>query len=169
MLRRPQRSHRTATPCPFTTLSRASLYVEPVKGLRVIAGLSITDAKQSRTQGGATDGLDAIGVPAYTANVNVEWDLGFLPGVTLTGRLMQTGKQAVTLDNTLELPEWTRFDLGARYVVAAGETPITFRFNVDNVANKSYWRSEEHTSELQSLMRISYAVFCLKKKKKKQK
>src|SRR3546814_6862350 len=28
------------------------------------------------------------------------------------------------------------------------------------------WRSEEHTSELQSLMRISYAVFCLKKKKK---
>src|SRR3546814_5202948 len=29
-------------------------------------------------------------------------------------------------------------------------------------------RSEEHTSELQSLMRISYAVFCLKKKKYKQ-
>src|SRR3546814_1618192 len=28
-------------------------------------------------------------------------------------------------------------------------------------------RSEEHTSELQSLMRISYAVFCLKKKKKR--
>src|SRR3546814_4337763 len=30
-------------------------------------------------------------------------------------------------------------------------------------------RSEEHTSELQSLMRISYAVFCLKKKKRKHK
>src|SRR3546814_13435372 len=30
-------------------------------------------------------------------------------------------------------------------------------------------RSEEHTSELQSLMRISYAVFCLKKKKQRQK
>src|SRR3546814_2345876 len=29
------------------------------------------------------------------------------------------------------------------------------------------YRSEEHTSELQSLMRISYAVFCLKKKKRK--
>src|SRR3546814_2337580 len=33
----------------------------------------------------------------------------------------------------------------------------------------SAWRSEEHTSELQSLMRISYAVFCLKKKTKKHK
>src|SRR3546814_7879912 len=33
-------------------------------------------------------------------------------------------------------------------------------------APMSWRRSEEHTSELQSLMRISYAVFCLKKKKK---
>src|SRR3546814_1910888 len=33
--------------------------------------------------------------------------------------------------------------------------------------SRSPLRSEEHTSELQSLMRISYAVFCLKKKKKK--
>src|SRR3546814_7199963 len=35
------------------------------------------------------------------------------------------------------------------------------------IALRSIWdRSEEHTSELQSLMRISYAVFCLKKKRK---
>src|SRR3546814_2046075 len=39
------------------------------------------------------------------------------------------------------------------------------------LARRFLWiiRSEEHTSELQSLMRISYAVFCLKKKKKKKK
>src|SRR3546814_3385018 len=36
------------------------------------------------------------------------------------------------------------------------------------IADPELARSEEHTSELQSLMRISYAVFCLKKKKKKQ-
>src|SRR3546814_10241944 len=35
--------------------------------------------------------------------------------------------------------------------------------------NRGRLRSEEHTSELQSLMRISYAVFCLKKKKQKKK
>src|SRR3546814_4253958 len=40
-------------------------------------------------------------------------------------------------------------------VVAAAEDNMTF-----------HNRSEEHTSELQSLMRIPYAVFCLKKKKK---
>src|SRR3546814_1317614 len=41
--------------------------------------------------------------------------------------------------------------LGAAWAVAGGGRPCL--------------RSEEHTSELQSLMRISYAVFCLKKKK----
>src|SRR3546814_3295543 len=34
-----------------------------------------------------------------------------------------------------------------------------------NPEGRKAWRSEEHTSELQSLMRISYAVFCLKKQK----
>src|SRR3546814_8238343 len=38
----------------------------------------------------------------------------------------------------------------------------------DSVARRPIPRSEEHTSELQSLMRISYAVFCLKKKKQIQ-
>src|SRR3546814_7715724 len=45
---------------------------------------------------------------------------------------------------------------GGRHRVQAGRVPERHR------------RSEEHTSELQSLMRISYAVFCLKKKKTKR-
>src|SRR3546814_9171641 len=46
-------------------------------------------------------------------------------------------------------------------------TPTTVN-SARNMRNEParYMRSEEHTSELQSLMRISYAVFCLKKKKK---
>src|SRR3546814_10597083 len=39
--------------------------------------------------------------------------------------------------------------------------------DVDRYVDAEGLRSEEHTSELQSLMRISYAVFCLKKKKNK--
>src|SRR3546814_9412949 len=39
----------------------------------------------------------------------------------------------------------------------------------DDEGEQEQERSEEHTSELQSLMRISYAVFCLKKKKKTNK
>src|SRR3546814_6888175 len=61
-------------------------------------------------------------------------------------------------------------------VVALGVftgVPIAFSFGIATFAYLSLGtyvpvtvlRSEEHTSELQSLMRISYAVFCLKKKK----
>src|SRR3546814_5508053 len=39
------------------------------------------------------------------------------------------------------------------------------RAALSRIGNLTVLRSEEHTSELQSLMRISYAVFCLKKKK----
>src|SRR3546814_3356138 len=46
---------------------------------------------------------------------------------------------------------------------------ISPRANVKSPAHSVYTRSEEHTSELQSLMRISYAVFCLQKKKNKTK
>ena len=112
---------------------------EPIEGLRIIAGLSVTDAKQRRTQGGLNDGRDAVGVPEYTANANIEWDV--YGGLTLTGRVMQTGKQAFNVTNTIILPEWTRFDLGARYVLDAGGAPVTLRFNVDNVANERYWAS----------------------------
>src|SRR3546814_5590769 len=42
------------------------------------------------------------------------------------------------------------------------------RADVDVAPGENFTRSEEHTSELQSLMRISYAVFCLKKKKNKR-
>src|SRR3546814_9101745 len=49
---------------------------------------------------------------------------------------------------------------------ALGKAHITVNKNsVPNDPKSPFVRSEEHTSELQSLMRISYAVFCLKKKK----
>src|SRR3546814_3477398 len=55
--------------------------------------------------------------------------------------------------------------------------PVPRDARVDELPDPGRWqvlregqdeRSEEHTSELQSLMRISYAVFCLKKKKKQE-
>src|SRR3546814_9701851 len=50
---------------------------------------------------------------------------------------------------------------------AAGRGPrIRARHRATGRAAQAGGRSEEHTSELQSLMRISYAVFCLKKKKR---
>src|SRR3546814_3891431 len=59
--------------------------------------------------------------------------------------------------------------LGARELAAFGVNlrAVGDGVNIGGDAVRPALRSEEHTSELQSLMRISYAVFCLKKKKKK--
>src|SRR3546814_7203118 len=52
------------------------------------------------------------------------------------------------------------------YVMRAANNLMLDRYRSARQRELRDKRSEEHTSELQSLMRISYAVFCLKKKKK---
>src|SRR3546814_2613882 len=52
-------------------------------------------------------------------------------------------------------------------VAAIDSCPLSPFIFVQTCRFEQHKRSEEHTSELQSLMRISYAVFCLNKKKKK--
>src|SRR3546814_2450807 len=72
-------------------------------------------------------------------------------------RAAQTGAAEIALDTSesaTHLIEWYA-RRGYRYIEYAQWKQVNYR------------RSEEHTSELQSLMRISYAVFCLKKKNKK--
>src|SRR3546814_3048823 len=103
-------------------------------------------------------------------------------GVELTGKL-QPGITAT--DMVLALTEflrkqkvvgaWLEFfgegasalTLGDRATISNmapeyGATAAMFHIDQQTI---DYLRSEEHTSELQSIMRISYAVFCLKKKK----
>src|SRR3546814_10886756 len=73
------------------------------------------------------------------------------------GGFMRTtsGTKAASRRSSIDAPSW-------RVICTAGNS--SSRSSARPLAN----RSEEHTSELQSLMRISYAVFCLKKKKTKQ-
>src|SRR3546814_9915971 len=60
------------------------------------------------------------------------------------------------------------FALNARTEVLDFENRLLAHGKILNGLLELWSRSEEHTSELQSLMRISYAVFCLKKKNKSQ-
>src|SRR3546814_2455318 len=62
-------------------------------------------------------------------------------------------------DGRVQIVEANAWLIGEEFAAARGAAAIGERRDIDDR------RSEEHTSELQSLMRISYAVFCLKKKK----
>lgn len=107
---------------------------ELAPGLRLITGAAFTDAEFD-------NGQDVVGVPEFTFNANTEWDLPFVPGATLTGRVTHTGEQTANAAGTLSLDSWTVVDLGARYVFAAGANPVTLRVTVDNVFNDAYWAS----------------------------
>src|SRR3546814_12190745 len=91
---------------------------------------------------------------------------------TQAGRVIDELERLGILDNTLVLYLFS--DNGASAEELTGTInelltqngiPVTTAQQMQ-VLQKQYGRSEEHTSELQSLMRISYAVFCLKKKNK---
>src|SRR3546814_6869595 len=61
-------------------------------------------------------------------------------------------------------PSGRAVDGGPVQAAAADELPLSSAARLYAARRHSLWRSEEHTSELQSLMRTSYAVFCWKKK-----
>src|SRR3546814_1844043 len=66
------------------------------------------------------------------------------------------------------LPLWNSVRVALRTIAAFSCSKSVSFVVAKKCAERLASRSEEHTSELQSLMRISYAVFCLKKKKKKE-
>src|SRR3546814_8122096 len=80
----------------------------------------------------------------------------FRSRVTVDGRVLTSPAAAVT-------PE-ARIEVDGEPLPAAAAARL-FRYHKPR-GEITTTRSEEHTSELQSLMRISYAVFCLKKKNK---
>src|SRR3546814_2115716 len=84
-------------------------------------------------------------------------------GVNLTDLLISqpdTGEQA--LEITDALVRSGSVDL----IVIDSVAALVPKAEIEGEMGDTLPRSEEHTSELQSLMRISYAVFCLKKKQK---
>src|SRR3546814_2715460 len=85
---------------------------------------------------------------------------------------MLSGLRVLEIGHFIAAPFCTRLlgDLGADVIKIEPPAGDPARQWGEMVNGRSLWwsmhgRSEEHTSELQSLMRISYAVFCLKKKK----
>ncbi|EPE2652091.1 TonB-dependent receptor [Vibrio fluvialis] len=118
-----------------------SAFGEPIESVKVLGGVTLIDAEIVKNADATTEGKQAIGVPKVQANVNIEWATPFVEGLTLEGRTLYTGSQYASADNSLELPSWTRFDLGARYGMKLGDNALTLRARVDNVTDKSYWAS----------------------------
>ncbi|WP_200964464.1 TonB-dependent receptor [Achromobacter sp. Root83] len=116
-----------------------SAFGEAMPGLRMMASATFYDATLTRTTGGVNDGNEANGVPKNTFNLGVDWDTPWVRGLSLNARVIHTSSMYFNAANTLTLPSWTRYDIGARYSTEILGRAVVFRANVENLFNKDYW------------------------------
>ena len=118
-----------------------SVFGQPLEQLRVLGGLALLDAEMTRTQDGLFEGNTAVGSPDAQANVNVEWNIAGVPGLTLDARAIVTSSQFAGAANDLEVSSWTRFDMGTRYAMGMVGRPVAVRARLDNVTDENDWVS----------------------------
>ncbi|MEZ0231374.1 MAG: TonB-dependent siderophore receptor [Methylophilaceae bacterium] len=109
--------------------------------IRVLGGAAWTEAKLTRTEDGLADGNYAPGVARRQANLGLEWDPGFVQGLTLSGRVIATGRQYLDTANQMRTAGWSRLDVGVRYKTESWGRPVLLRANVENLLGRDYWAS----------------------------
>lgn len=107
--------------------------------LRVLGGLMYLTSEYTKHANAAFIGNEAYGVPNWQGNLGLEWDTPMVSGLTLEGRAVYTGEQYANSANTLTIPEWWRFDIGARYTTPVNGTDVTVRGYVTNLLDSNYW------------------------------
>src|SRR3546814_6820463 len=109
--------------------------------------------------------------------LKVHGDLVFRPGSRFDARVAPSGVggsvgvtgRALLNGDVMALAQAGDWQASTRYTLLRAEGGFDGTRFASVATNMPFLRSEEHTSELPSLMRISYAVFCLQKKKQTSK
>jgi iron complex outermembrane receptor protein len=117
-----------------------TLFGEPIPGFRPLGGITLLDPRQTQTTNGLNNGKLAPGASTVQLNLGAEWDLPWVKGLSLQGRMIHTGQSYVDAANTQGVSAWTRFDVGARYTFERRDgKPVTLRANVTNLFDMNYW------------------------------
>lgn len=111
----------------------------------VDGGVTVINAKrQGSTIDASQNGLRPTNVPDWILRLNAAYKITAVPGLALNGHLSHEGKRAVLPDNSINIPAWTRLDLGASYITKIGNSKTTWSFGVENVLNKSYFKESPY-------------------------
>ncbi|MGF6771770.1 iron complex outermembrane receptor protein [Paraburkholderia sp. GAS199] len=117
-------------------------YGEVFRSLRLMASATFYDPKVSGTAGGTQDGNAPGGVPKFAFNLGADYDLPWLQGLSVNGRIIHTGAQYYDSSNALRLPAWTRYDVGLRYSTRVASKDVVFRANIENLFGSRYWMQQ---------------------------
>lgn len=117
------------------------LFGEPLAGFRLLGGGMYINSKLTGTRDGTYDGNRAPATPKLNVNLGSEWDIPWVPGLTLTGRGIYTSSQYLDQANSKKIESWERFDVGGRYTFKLHGKSFTVLANIENVLDKRYWAS----------------------------
>ncbi|MDE0245336.1 MAG: TonB-dependent receptor [Gammaproteobacteria bacterium] len=118
-----------------------SVFGQPLESVRLLGGLTFLGAELVRNANASLDGNDAVGTPELQVNLNLEWDVPTIANLVVDARAIHTDSQWADAGNTITVPSWTRFDIGARYTFDAGGRSVTLRARLDNVTDQDEWVS----------------------------
>lgn len=116
-----------------------STFGKVAENVRLLGGITYLRGEITKATSVATKGNTPFGVPKWTMNAGVEWDTPWNKDLTLSLRAVYTDSQYINNANTIKIPSWVRYDLGARYKTEINNTPVTYRLSVENLFDKKYW------------------------------
>ncbi|MGM9571177.1 MAG: TonB-dependent receptor [bacterium] len=105
----------------------------------LIGGFMYLDAERSKTNGGTNDGKRPNGVPEWTANLGLEYELN--DNFAALVRADYIGSSMVN-DEKFKVPGYFRFDLGVKYKTQIHNVPVMVRAMCYNVTDKKYWQPQ---------------------------
>ncbi|WP_228156947.1 TonB-dependent receptor [Acinetobacter sp. WCHAc060042] len=107
--------------------------------LSLMANLAYIDAEYVKSGTASQVGNTVIGTPDFTAGLGMDYKIPVVDGLSVNARASYVSEQYLNTDNSLELPDYTILDLGAKYATKIGGVNTTFRANVNNLTDEKYW------------------------------
>ena len=107
--------------------------------LSLMANLAYIDAEYVKSGTASQVGNTVIGTPDFTAGLGLDYKIPVVEGMSVNARASYVSEQYLNTDNSLELPDYTILDLGAKYATKIGGVNTTFRANVNNLTDEKYW------------------------------
>jgi iron complex outermembrane receptor protein len=111
-----------------------------VSALTLRASAMLQRVKREQASNASDDGLRPTNVPDSAVKLLASWAVSQLPGLSVLANMDWEGAREVLPDNTVQIPGWTRFDLGARYAQTIGRTSLLWRAGIDNLFDRRAWR-----------------------------
>ena len=108
--------------------------------LRILGGVTLMDTRVVKTASLITDNKRPVGISGRMAKVTMEYDLPFVPGMTLTSGVYYYGPQAVDNINSVFIKSQVTTDIGLRYrTKMRWGQEVIYRLNVANLTDRKYW------------------------------